>query len=331
MKWLGIAVLLLYASLFVEAKAVEPVIETTASITFKFYKTTEEVNEACHDIAPEGALNPETVLQGCRMGMTIYTVTPQGWCDTDSIETLGHEVMHVIGWKHGPMYSPPIFYGRDLGCRGGEFHVPPPHIDGQPATVAGWKAHARLQSVYRDLPPGLLEAVCTQESRWRNVEGQHGEIGVCQVKPSTYKFLYPQWEQDTNPVLLKYGDRGEQVLEAQAVLASQGLYRGALDGIWGPKTHRAVIAFQEAAGVAVDGVIGPQTWAALGLPATGQTVEQRLWDPETNIEVAAQWLKWCSWELDTDSPAILAACYNAGAGHPVVRYMAQTMRRVQFE
>jgi hypothetical protein len=40
------------------------------------------------------------------------------------------------------------------------------------------------------------------------------------------------------------------------------------DGIYGPKTRRAVRRFQRAHGLAVDGIAGPRTLAALGVGAT---------------------------------------------------------------
>lgn len=37
-----------------------------------------------------------------------------------------------------------------------------------------------------------------------------------------------------------------------------------VDGIYGPQTQAAVIAFQKRRGLKVDGIVGPQTWGALG-------------------------------------------------------------------
>jgi peptidoglycan hydrolase-like protein with peptidoglycan-binding domain len=43
------------------------------------------------------------------------------------------------------------------------------------------------------------------------------------------------------------------------------------DGVYGPRTRRAVRRFQRANGLVVDGIVGPQTLAALGLSATETT------------------------------------------------------------
>jgi peptidoglycan hydrolase-like protein with peptidoglycan-binding domain len=55
-----------------------------------------------------------------------------------------------------------------------------------------------------------------------------------------------------------------QIAGLQVALRAQGLYRGAVDGIKGPQTRGAVLAFQRRAGLAVDGVAGPRTRRALG-------------------------------------------------------------------
>jgi uncharacterized protein (TIGR02594 family) len=57
--------------------------------------------------------------------------------------------------------------------------------------------------------------------------------------------------------------RGEDVRELQKRLAELRFFPGRADGIFGPRTHVAVVAFQTAAGLEPDGVVGRLTWAAL--------------------------------------------------------------------
>lgn len=49
----------------------------------------------------------------------------------------------------------------------------------------------------------------------------------------------------------------------QQQLKDVACYAGAIDGILGPQTDAAIVAFQTASGITVDGEIGPQTEAAL--------------------------------------------------------------------
>ena len=64
---------------------------------------------------------------------------------------------------------------------------------------------------------------------------------------------------------LKRGSRGNDVIAVQKRLKQWGYYSGAVDGIFGSATERAVRWFQEKNGLTVDGVVGPKTAAAMGL------------------------------------------------------------------
>ena len=55
-----------------------------------------------------------------------------------------------------------------------------------------------------------------------------------------------------------------QVPGLQVALRAHGLYRGAIDGIAGPMTKRAVREFQRRHALAVDGIAGPRTRRELG-------------------------------------------------------------------
>ena len=48
--------------------------------------------------------------------------------------------------------------------------------------------------------------------------------------------------------------------QIQKALAQAGYYQGTIDGVIGPKTRRAIRAFQEANGLKADGRCGPLTW-----------------------------------------------------------------------
>ena len=65
------------------------------------------------------------------------------------------------------------------------------------------------------------------------------------------------------PALLKKGSKGEAVTELQGWLYQLGYNPGSTDGIFGPKTEKAVKAFQRDTDLQVDGIVGPATRASL--------------------------------------------------------------------
>ncbi|MEU1837767.1 L,D-transpeptidase family protein [Micromonospora chersina] len=65
---------------------------------------------------------------------------------------------------------------------------------------------------------------------------------------------------------LRQGSRGAAVSALQTRLTALRYDVGGVDGIFGPSTHHAVVAFQKVNGLDRDGIVGPLTWAALGRP-----------------------------------------------------------------
>jgi cell wall-associated NlpC family hydrolase len=65
------------------------------------------------------------------------------------------------------------------------------------------------------------------------------------------------------PAMVREGSRGASVSQLQNLLKNKGFNPGPTDGIFGPKTKAAVLAFQRAQGIEVDGIVGPQTWGKL--------------------------------------------------------------------
>ena len=62
---------------------------------------------------------------------------------------------------------------------------------------------------------------------------------------------------------VKRGQKGEAVKEVQEMLISQGYLEGAADGVFGPKTEAAVLAFQKEKGLDATGIVGEATYNAL--------------------------------------------------------------------
>ncbi|MFG3580495.1 L,D-transpeptidase family protein [Micromonospora chersina] len=66
--------------------------------------------------------------------------------------------------------------------------------------------------------------------------------------------------------MLRQGSRGAAVSALQARLTALRYDVGGVDGIFGPSTHHAVVAFQKVNGLVRDGIVGPRTRAALDRP-----------------------------------------------------------------
>lgn len=64
---------------------------------------------------------------------------------------------------------------------------------------------------------------------------------------------------------LTQGARGPEVTQLQIRLRDNAFDPGPIDGIFGPKTLAALIAFQRNRGLRADGTLNPETRAALGL------------------------------------------------------------------
>ena len=74
------------------------------------------------------------------------------------------------------------------------------------------------------------------------------------------------------------------IKQVQNLLAYHDLYKGIVDGIWGPLTEKAVRDFQKAFGLEVDGVVGRATEDALrhsvayGMPEFDADTVNDWWD-----------------------------------------------------
>ena len=62
---------------------------------------------------------------------------------------------------------------------------------------------------------------------------------------------------------LSKGSQGEQVETLQRLLNALGYASGDVDGVFGAKTHAAVVMFQKGEKLEADGVVGRLTWSAL--------------------------------------------------------------------
>lgn len=98
--------------------------------------------------------------------------------------------------------------------------------------------HGVMKSPYKDWD------VCGRPPYFRDAEGA-GKSRILKLKSPYMK--------------------GEDVRALQNALKAKGFSPGTADGVFGPRTNKALRAFQAAAKLQVDGLAGPKTFAALGL------------------------------------------------------------------
>ncbi len=87
---------------------------------------------------------------------------------------------------------------------------------------------------------------------------------------------------------LKRGSKGDEVAAVQKRLKQWGYYEGAVDGVFGAATERAVRLFQKKNGLTVDGVIGPKTAAAIGIALSGSSGTQSAGAASGDVYLLAQ-------------------------------------------
>lgn len=71
----------------------------------------------------------------------------------------------------------------------------------------------------------------------------------------------------TSKPVLRLGSRGPAVVTLQKRLTALHYFDvGRIDGVFGPNTYHAVVAFQKVQRIARDGIVGPVTWGKLASP-----------------------------------------------------------------
>lgn len=173
----------------------------------------------------------------------------------------------------------------------------------------------------RGIPFALLGGICRQESDWNpNAIGTKQEIGLCQLKQTTAGDVCP--ECTDKYYVLKLGAESARVTIIKRELARRKYYTGRVDTKFDARLDLAVKSFQFNNKLMVDGQVGPRTWEKLfGRKMTGNALLDMLYDPETNIELAARYLSYLMQELETRDYEWLAAAYNAGQSGASVKYI----------
>jgi peptidoglycan hydrolase-like protein with peptidoglycan-binding domain len=107
------------------------------------------------------------------------------------------------------------------------------------------------------------------------------------------------------------------VAALQVGLRAHGFYAGAVDGLFGPQTGRAVRALQRRRGLVVDGVAGPRTRAALGRYGRPRLGSRLLRAGAFGWDVAM--LQFMLARCGT-APGVVDASFGAGTTGAVYRY-----------
>lgn len=68
---------------------------------------------------------------------------------------------------------------------------------------------------------------------------------------------------------VRHGSKGVYVCTLQDALFAAGIPDVEIDGIFGPRTYNAVLAFQRQNGLGADGIVGCQTWTKLTAMTNG--------------------------------------------------------------
>lgn len=139
------------------------------------------------------------------------------------------------------------------------------------------RLHELVATAGFDAPTGSVFTAATssavrayQQSRKLTVDGVVGTQtwtallnalpAASESDPSPFKVeTAPRPERPT----VRKGAKGAVVEELQRRLADEGFDPGPIDGVFGPRTRAAVVAFQRAAAIEPDGVCGPLTWRAI--------------------------------------------------------------------
>lgn len=94
---------------------------------------------------------------------------------------------------------------------------------------------------------------------------------VLTLSAFSYMGINPLSESNSVLTLSKLGSRGDEVRRIQKKLKSLGYYKGAVDGVFGTGTQKAVRDFQKSCGIEADGIAGPKTIRYLGLEGSTGT------------------------------------------------------------
>lgn len=92
----------------------------------------------------------------------------------------------------------------------------------------------------------------------------------------------------TQAAVYSWGSSGPMVTKIQKNLKKWGYYSGAVDGVFGAETSRAVRQFQRKNGLTADGIVGQRTLEALGLSSSSGSSGSASGNQDANLYLLAR-------------------------------------------
>ncbi|MBX3218932.1 MAG: peptidoglycan-binding protein [Labilithrix sp.] len=154
-------------------------------------------------------------------------------------------------------YQPGLYIGSPQPLTGKELYAL--------KVVRYWKAPARVVDRFGELGEpncGYCMYQLWPEIHWPSNDDPNRVWVDVDFIQQDYKGRVPSWV-----VASPDGIDLSTVRGVQTRLKELGFDPGSIDGVVGPKTRAALVAFQESRGLTPDGVVGPKTQEALAIPS----------------------------------------------------------------
>lgn len=277
--------------------------ETLFDIACMFHTTVEELLRLNPQIMDPTCLIPGQVIQVPAPPQPMPLPTQPVHCPVLSQGSTGPEVVHLQtllmqhGFNPGPIDGifGPMTEAAVLAFQGSKGLVqdgivgiktwtalgvncitPPPPPPPQPCPTlqmgSTGPAVARLQGLLlaNGFNPGPIDGIFGPKTHAAVLafQGSRGLVqdGIVGIKTWTALGVNCMTPPPPQPCpTLRMGSTGSSVVRLQELLLANGFNPGPIDGIFGPKTHAAVLAFQGSKGLVQDGIVGVKTWTALGV------------------------------------------------------------------